>query len=148
MEIEKKFLIKRLPNNLGSYPHTQIKQGYISTSPVIRIRQLGDNFILTIKGKGLLEREEYELNITKNQFQKLSEKVEGTVIDKTRYYIPYEKYTIELDLFHDHYQDLQVAEVEFETLDDAHAFSPPEWFGEDVTHDVNYQNSTLSQKKE
>ncbi|WZL81780.1 CYTH domain-containing protein [Vallitaleaceae bacterium 9-2] len=148
MEIEKKYLIPKLPDNLATYPHRQIKQGYISTFPVIRIRQIDNQYILTIKGKGLLEREEHELEISREEFEHLSLKVEGLIIHKTRYYIAYKDYTIELDLFHDDYDGLQLAEVEFDTRHAAETFIPPDWFGEDVTNDKRYHNSFLSQKKE
>lgn len=144
MEIERKYIIEETPKNLKVFSSKNIKQGYISTSPVIRIRQLGEDYILTIKGKGMLAREEYELNICESEFYTLSKKVEGIVIDKTRYYIPFGKHTIELDLFHKDYEGLVLAEVEFETLDDANNFIPPDWFGEDVTHLTKYHNSTLS----
>jgi len=42
---------------------------------------------------------------------------------------------------------LRLAEVEFETEEEANAFVPPEWFGEDVTYSTEYHNSTLSRKK-
>ena len=38
MEIERKFLIPVLPVDLEEYPHYGIEQGYLSTSPVLRIR--------------------------------------------------------------------------------------------------------------
>ncbi len=146
MEIEKKFIIPSIPPNLNTYPHSQIKQGYLSTSPVIRIRQQDDTYILTLKGKGLLQREEFELPIDADQFKTLSLKIDGILIHKTRYYIPYEKYTIELDCFHDEYEHLVIAEVEFDCVDDANTFQPPCWFGKDVTFDPAYHNSSLSQK--
>lgn len=37
-----------------------------------------------------------------------------------------------------------LAEVEFETEEEANAFVPPEWFGRDVTYSGEYQNSRLS----
>ena len=144
MEIERKYIIEETPKNLENFVSKKIKQGYISTSPVIRIRQLDDDYILTIKGKGLLAREEHEINISKNEFYSLHEKVDGLVIDKTRYYIPYEKYTIELDVFHKDYEGLILAEVEFESIEEANIFTPPKWFGPDVTHSSKYHNSTLS----
>ena len=41
---------------------------------------------------------------------------------------------------------LVLAEVEFETEEEANTFVPPEWFGEDVTFSTKYHNSTLSQR--
>jgi CYTH domain-containing protein len=53
--------------------------------------------------------------------------------------------TIELDIFARELAPLMLAEVEFETEEEANAFVPPEWFGEDVTFSGKYQNSYLSQ---
>jgi CYTH domain-containing protein len=144
MEIERKYIIEELPDNLEAYPSKHIKQGYVSIAPVIRIRQLDKQFILTIKGKGLLAREEFELEIDKDQFDELSKKVDGLIIDKTRYYITLDDYIIELDIFHSDYKDLIIAEVEFPSLEEANSFVPPDWFGKDVTNDPRYQNSSLS----
>ncbi len=40
MEIERKFLIKELPENLSSYKCLVIEQAYLCTEPVIRIRRM------------------------------------------------------------------------------------------------------------
>ena len=146
MEIERKFLIHTLPKDLETYPRKEITQGYISTNPVIRIRRSNDDYILTCKGKGLMEREEFELPLTAESFAHLKTKVDGTFIEKTRYLIPYDKnLTIELDVFHGKLAPLVLAEVEFDSTEEANAFLPPAWFGEDVTHSSKYHNSTLSQ---
>lgn len=39
MEIERKFLIRQLPEHLEQYPCLQIEQGYLCTNPVVRIRK-------------------------------------------------------------------------------------------------------------
>lgn len=145
MEIERKYLIDTLPFSLADYKSNKIKQAYISTSPVIRIRQLNDTYILTVKGKGTMIREEFELPISEDQFQELSRKTEGYIIEKTRYYIPYDDHVIELDLFDGHHKGLILAEVEFKNPDAANHFNPPIWFGTDVTELPTYHNSHLSQ---
>ena len=50
MEIERKFRIDHLPEQLEQYPHTHLVQGYLSTDPVVRVRQDGEQYILTYKG--------------------------------------------------------------------------------------------------
>lgn len=146
MEIERKFLIKKLPENLESYPYKEIEQGYLNTAPVVRIRQSNDKYTLTYKGSGLMVREEYNLPLTAESFAHLKEKIDGRLIQKRRYLIPYnDQLTIELDIFGGDLAPLQLAEVEFETEDEANAFTPPEWFGKDVTFSSQYHNSTLSQ---
>lgn len=146
MEIERKYLIKNLPENLGQYPCKRIEQGYLNTDPVVRIRRSDDKYTLTYKGKGLMVREEYNLPLNAEAFTHLKEKIDGILIQKCRYLIPYtEKYTIELDVFEGELAPLTLAEVEFETEEEANTFVPPEWFGEDVTFSTRYHNSTLSQ---
>lgn len=144
MEIERKYLITTLPFSLQDYRSRAIQQAYISTSPVIRIRQLDDQYILTVKGKGTLAREEFELFLSKDEFLNLSKKAEGYIIEKTRYYIPFKNYIIELDIFNGHHEGLILAEVEFEDLQEANLFIPPDWFGRDVTELPTYHNSYLS----
>lgn len=145
MEIERKYLVKSLPENLESYPYKDIEQGYLCTDPVVRIRRGGDKYTLTYKGKGLLVREEYNLPLTQESFAHLKEKIDGILISKRRYLIPLnETLTAELDIFEGTLAPLQLVEVEFETEEEANSFTPPEWFGEDVTFSTRYHNSTLS----
>lgn len=145
MEIERKFLIHTLPQNLDTYPRKEIEQGYINRDPVIRIRRQDDAYILTCKGQGFLVREEFELPLSKEAFEHLKPKTDGIFIEKTRYLIPYnDKLTIELDLFHGKLAPLVLAEVEFSSVEEANAFLPPAWFGEDVTNSPEYHNSNLS----
>lgn len=149
MEIERKFLpdLNSLPFNPEDYPCRKIEQGYLCTSPVVRIRRDNKSFFLTYKSKGLMVREEYNLPLNEESFTHLKEKIDGLLIQKRRYLIPLaEKYTIELDVFEGALAPLVLAEVEFETEEEANTFVPPEWFGEDVTFSTKYHNSTLSQR--
>jgi len=68
MEIERKYLLDQLPENLTSYPCKKIEQGYLSTEPVVRIRRSDDEYYLTYKSKGLMVREEYNLPLTKESY--------------------------------------------------------------------------------
>ena len=144
MEIERKYLIKELPKNLEHFPHRHLEQGYLCTSPVVRIRRDDDRYELTYKGGGMMVREEYNLVLTKDAYEHLKKKADGRIISKKRYLIPYQSYTIELDIFENDLAPLVLAEVEFETEEEANSFTAPEWFLKDVTFDSNYHNSTLS----
>lgn len=146
MEIERKYLIPSLPERLEQYESKEIEQGYLCTDPVVRIRRSNDSYILTYKGEGLMVREEYNLPLTKEGYAHLREKVDGILITKTRYMIPFTGgLTIELDIFSGELSGLLLAEVEFQSEEEANRFIPPEWFGEDVTFSTKYHNSTLSQ---
>lgn len=146
MEIERKFLTKQLPANLEQYPHKEIKQAYLCTNPVVRIRQHGEDYILTYKGRGMMVREEYNLPLNKEAFLHMLPKADGNIIEKIRYEIPYEcnqmPLLIELDLFTSPGK-LVMAEVEFPNEDAAHDFIAPEWFGEEVTDNPAYHNSNM-----
>ena len=150
LEIERKFLVKKedLPDNLKQYPCKVIEQGYLCTEPVVRIRKSNDNYYLTYKSKGLLAREEYNLPLTREAYEHLKPKADGIVISKIRYVIPEKDgLFIELDVFDAPYEGLLLAEVEFPSEEAAHAYQPPQWFGEDVTYSAKYHNSTLSKGK-
>lgn len=146
MEIERKYLIDTLPDNLEDYPCRHIEQGYINTDPVVRIRRNNDKYELTYKSSGLMSREEYNLPLDQASYEHLSKKIDGILIIKKRYLLPLsEDLTIELDIFEGSLAPLKLAEVEFPTEEAANAFIPPAWFGEDVTFSGRYHNSYLSQ---
>ena len=145
MEIERKYLVKEIPNNLNNFESAAISQSYISTDPTIRLRKSNDDYILTMKGKGNIAREEYELKITKEQYEKLLLKTEDYIICKTRYFIPIKSGLVaELDIFHERLNGLVTVEVEFASLEEPENFVAPSWFGEDVSKDKKYKNSFLS----
>ena len=147
MEIERKYLIDRLPENLEQYECKHIEQGYLNTDPVVRIRKSNDKYTLTDKGAGLMCREEYNLPLTKESYEHMRPKADGILISKTRYLIPEKDgLTIELDVFDAPYEGLYLAEVEFSSEEQALSYNPPVWFGEDVTNSGKYHNSRLSQE--
>ncbi len=147
MEIERKFTIKHLPDNLD---------------PVIRIRREDDEFYMTYKGQGMMTREEHNLPLNRESYYHLLAKADGNIITKKRYLIPLlhpqfaaggpkppEDYslTIELDVFEPPFAPLILAEVEFGSKNAAETFLPPDWFKEDVTYNASYHNSYLSMRK-
>ena len=136
-----------MPENLVQYPYHELEQGYLNTAPVVRVRKEDDEYYLTYKGKGFLEREEYNLPLIKEAYYHLITKADGKLIKKRRYLIPYGNHTIELDVFSSPIKDMVLAEVEFGSVEEANDFTPPEWFGEEVTGDYHYSNSYLSQSE-
>lgn len=146
MEIERKYLVKQIPENLSSFSHKKIAQGYLNTNPVVRIRQSDDDYYLTYKGEGHMVREEYNLPLNQEAYSHMVTKIDGILIQKTRYLIPItEKLTAELDIFEGDLAPLQLVEVEFDSVEEANDFCAPDWFGEDVTESGFYHNSFLSQ---
>ena len=147
MEIERKFLIKALPENLDKYPQHRIEQAYLCTEPVLRIRRRDERYILTYKGAGFLVREEHEFPLTESSYYHLLEKADGNKIAKNRYEIPCGAYIIELDVFDAPFAPLVLAEVEFPSEEEARTFQLPEWFGEEVTYDPEYTNAAMSRRR-
>lgn len=166
MEIERKFTVTKLPDDLETYPCHIIEQAYLNTDPVVRVRREDDSFYMTYKGKGLLAREEYNLPLNEASYYHLREKADGNVISKKRYVIPIQEPTfdmtrlsfagkeidqislsVELDLFEPPFAPLVIAEVEFPDRETAEAFQPLDWFSQDVTNDPTYHNSNLSKQK-
>lgn len=147
MEIERKFTVKALPEGLERYSKKRIEQSYLCTKPVVRVRRSDETYWLTCKGEGLMVRQEYELPLSREAYLHLLAKADGNVIAKDRYLIPLGKHTIELDVFDAPFAPLVIAEVEFASIAEAEAFCPPDWFDQDVTEDVSYQNSNLSRQQ-
>jgi len=146
MEIERKFLVRSLPEQLEQFDNQEIKQWYISKNPEIRLRQVGTKYWLTLKSKGGLMRLEHEVPLNKKAFTKLLPSTTTEGIYKTRYRIPLENGLIaELDTFHSkEHASLITVEVEFSSEAAAHAFTAPRWFGKDVTEDYSYKNRNLA----
>ena len=159
MEIERKFTITGLPDDLEQHTCLIIEQAYLNTDPVLRIRRQNDDYYLTYKGKGLLAREEYNLPLNKEAYEHLRTKADGNIISKKRYLVPISsprfrdcylppnempERTIELDVLEPPCAPLVIAEVEFPDEEMANAFLPPDWFLKDVTYDKRYHNSFLS----
>ena len=202
MEIERKFLIERLPKRLAQYPYRLIEQAYLTTAPVIRVRRESEpvfpavaddsreketdvlkpafpaaadesreketkaavSYWLTYKGKGALAHEEYNLPLTAEAYETLKSKADGNVISKTRYLLPvvpsasdpfrpandpqtpFSSRIVELDVFAPPFAPLVLAEVEFESVEEARSFVPLDWFGQDVTEDPAYHNASMSRR--
>lgn len=147
MEIEKKFLVKYLPDNLEEYTRKRISQGYMCTNPVVRIRRSNEEYFLTYKGQGLVAREEHEFPISAEAFEHMLPKIDGILIDKIRYLIPLsDGHIAELDVFQGTLAPLRLVEVEFDSMEEAERFSAPDWFGDDVSNSGEYHNSNLSKR--
>ncbi len=151
MEIEKKFLISKLPEDLCEFPYVEIEQAYLSVKPVIRIRRWNEDYILTYKNhqetddiQDVCVNQEIELPLTQEAYRHLLSKADGYVITKRRYLIPYQQKTIELDVFSGRYEGLVVAEIEFDSMEEANGFSVPSWFQKNVSGDIHYSNAYLA----
>ena len=146
---------------LDSFPHVEIEQGYLCTSPTLRIRKAGDACILTVKEKvhtesSAIHNREEEFVLAADKYELLKAKCDGLLVTKTRYRIDlrrsegdglYSNLVAELDIFHGHNEGLRLVEVEFPDTATADSFVKPAWFGDDVSQDRRYRNSWLAYNK-
>ena len=147
IEIERKFLVNSLPENLETFPHKPIKQGYMvigTDGSEARLRDKAGSYTLTVKSKGELSRGEWETELTEDQFQALWSTTAGKRVEKTRYEIAHGDSVVELDIYEGDLSGLVTAEVEFSSTTAAELFEPPSWFGSDVTADKNFKNQQLA----
>jgi len=147
-EIERKFLVEKLPDNLEKFPHKEIKQFYtqISEDHEVRYRKKGDKFYYTEKIGTGINRKENESEITEEEYLGAFENSLGSV-EKTRYEIPTDPHIAELDVYHGKLSGMVTVEVEFDSEESAELFKIPEWFGREITEDKNYKNKNLALTK-
>ena len=146
-EIERKFLIKRLPAKLTRAKHYRIFQGYLATEPDerhVRLRKKGKNVSLTFKLVHGHVRDEREVALTAKQFAALWPGTAGRRLQKMRYEIPWKHFLIEIDVYRGKNKGLVVAEVEFPNHAACRKFEPPDWFGREVTGLKRYSNIQLA----
>lgn len=145
MEVERKFLVSESPD-LDATESDEIEQGYLAVGPdgEVRLRRKGERPLLTAKRGSGLARDEAEIELDGAQFDLLWPLTEGRRLRKRRHLIPHGDLEIELDVYEGDLGGLLVAEVEFPSEDEARAFEPPDWIGEDVTGDERYLNETLA----
>ncbi|WP_187647767.1 CYTH and CHAD domain-containing protein [Nitrosophilus labii] len=159
LEIEKKFLLK--PFNIENflkkaglnYKSFDISQFYIfdSNTP-IRIRKFGKKYFLTLKKGEGLAREEFEREITKDEFENiLSNYKDIYSLYKTRYKVKTRKKIYEIDRFEKELKGLFFLEVEFKDEKEAKYFNIDKRFKqlilEDVTEDIRFSNFFLAKNQ-
>jgi adenylate cyclase len=146
-EIERKFLVQRLPPELENARSYSILQGYLATEPGgrhVRLRKKGSSASLTFKvGRGNV-REEREIVLSRRQFAALWPGTAGRRLRKVRYEVPWKGLMIEIDIYRGKNDGLIVAEVEFSDYGARRKFKPPRWFGREVTGERRYTNIRLA----
>lgn len=144
MEIERKFLVRTVPADVGECARHEITQGYLQVGEhEIRVRQK-DNRFFRIEKKGIgVAREETEHPISEAEFVAAMSNILG-MVRKTRYEVPCGDHVAELDIYHGELDGLRVVEVEFESVEQSQRFVAPDWFGEEVTDDKRYKNQSLA----
>jgi CYTH domain-containing protein len=146
LEIERKFLFTDLPPDVGPDAGTPIRQGYlaIADDAEVRLRDKGGRFFEAVKiGRGMV-RDEFQVELDRSQFDALWPATKGRRIQKTRYRLKADGHRLDADVFDGALRGLNVVEVEFPDVRAAESYSPPDWFGREVTGDDRYANRCLA----
>ena len=119
-------MVRGWPNNLELLYTEKMRQGYISTSPTVRIRDEDSKYILCFKSKGKLSRKEIEMEIPKDKFDELEDLIGLPLIDKIRKtYLLSDGHHLEVNLVDKGTStEFYYAEVEFSNEEEALAFNP------------------------
>ncbi len=145
-EIERKFLIPKVPSDIANFPHNDIIQWYYFNEweKLVRLRKKGNQYFQTTKFGQWLTREEQEESLTQSIFEEERNNVEDRYLEKTRYEIPYEWKIIELDIYTGKLEWLVVAEIEFSSEQEAKSFNVPKRFGKELTEIPEMKNEYLA----
>ncbi len=144
IERERRYLVDRLPDDLAV--GSAIVQGYLMTRPAsVRVRRRDDTHTVTIKTGSGRTRTEIERAIDADEFDALWNVATKLRISKRRVLVPLDDgHTAELDLFEGALTGRRMVEVEFDTDEAADGFTPPDWFGREVTEDRRFTNASLA----
>jgi len=145
IEIERKFTVVGDAWR-SSARSVRIVQGYLNRDArrAVRIRTMDQKGLITIKGlsRGAARSEfEYEIPVHDAR-QMLHELCLEPLIDKTRYYVPYDGLVWEIDEFHAPRAGLILAEIELPSV--GYHFKRPDWVQEEVTGNPLYYNQNMS----
>ena len=147
MEIERRWLVEGWPA-LTPSAVLQMDQGYFAVRPAIRIRReavLGGEtrYVLCFKGDGTLAREEIELPLDVDTYERLRGLLKAPLVHKTYKVYPLpDGRRLEVSLVDEgEPQAFYYAEVEFDSVEEANAFVPPAFLGADVTENPAFSMS-------
>lgn len=149
-EIERRFLVGYVDEIRRQKPEKteRIEQGYLAIEEdgtQVRVRRIGDRSMLTVKRGSGESRLEEEIEIPAESFDALWPLTEGRRVRKDRHYVPArDGLTYEVDVYTEPLAGLAVAEVEFSSQEQSHAFEPADWLGRELTDDERYSNASLA----
>ena len=132
-EIERKFFVKRFPELFIPEP-IRYERYFLERKPglEIRIQRKGDKFFYEKKIEiSDLERSGERKEISEGEFESLKKNASQVIMrDK---FIVSENPEIAIQVYDDRFAGLVRAEIEFDSVEEAKAFVPLEWMGEEMT---------------
>lgn len=146
LEIERKFLLAHEPPCLKEGAPSHLAQGYLAIGDAdqARLRDEDGSLTLTVKAGRGMKRAEYEVEVSREQFDALWPATEGRRLEKQRHECPIGVGECVVDVYLGPLRGLRVVEVEFATSVQADSFEPPSWFGKEVTEVSGYGNVSLA----
>jgi CHAD domain-containing protein/CYTH domain-containing protein len=149
VEIERKYLLRAIPEHALAWPYHEIEQGYVpGTRLAERLRHVHvdgtDRWFRTVKAGSGVTRTELEDETTQQVFDTMWPLTEGRRVHKRRYAVADGVHVWEIDEFTD--RELVLAEIELS--DPATAVEPPAWLApyvvREVTGEAEYLNLNLA----
>lgn len=145
-EIERKFIIKALPDFVSSTP-IQYERYYLyaGNNIELRIQKVGPKYELERKQSSSEHgRTSEKMEISKEEFTILKGSNTKSII-RDCYEINDDKYEISIKVYHDRFEGLIRAEVEFASEEEAARFEPYSWMGQEITDTALGRDSRLIQ---
>lgn len=152
IELERTFLLKKIPPDLQDFPFKELLDIYIPTAsmhPVLRIRKDGDRYELTKKipkSADITEYTEATVPLTKEEFVELSQ-IPGKRIRKIRYAYKIGEQKAEIDVFQDSLKGLILIDFEFRTVRQKNTFVPPDCCLVEISHEPSLGGGYLAGKR-
>lgn len=154
MEIERKWLMTNRPQGLPLRRRALVEQGYLCVKPAVRIRRSQEegrapSYVLCIKGKGTLVREEVEFAMTQEQFDRLARLLEKPLIRKDFWVfeLPGGLLLEYSEVDRGAPGAFAYAEVEFASEQAARAFAAPAFLGREVTEEAGWSMASYWARK-
>lgn len=144
-EIERKYLVADDSFVSMATHRVEIAQGYLSTDPdrTVRVRIKDAHGYITVKSRNVgAVRDEWEYEIPVVDAYDMIQRCCVGVLQKYRYYVPFDGRTWEVDAFRGRHLGLVIAEIELADEHDTYALPP--FVSEEVTGDPRYYNSNLA----
>lgn len=152
VELERTFLLKKLPKDIKNYKSVEILDIYFPTTishPILRLRKKDNLFEMTKKAPvkdDASEQREQTIPLSKEEFLELSA-FPGKRLRKIRYHYPINKYLAEIDVFLDDLKGLALADFEFSSVEEKEKFSMPEFCLADVSQEEFTAGGFLAGKR-
>jgi CYTH domain-containing protein len=135
------------PDGAAVLGSEKLRQGYLAIDGAveIRLRETDGRTVMTVKAGSGLDRTEVEVALDDDGAADLWPHASARSLEKVRSRIRLDdELTAELDVYEGALAGLRVVEVEFVDLDAADAFSPPAWFGRELTGERGWSNAELA----